>query len=93
MSSDSGIAPLTVTFNDTSTIKSDHWYWDFDDVIKIDSTQKKPVHVFGQVGVYSINMTVHNPNGNFSCIKTITVNPFTIDILNKLYWFLCSLYR
>jgi hypothetical protein len=92
-SSDSGVAPLTVVFNDTSVIKSDHWYWDFDNDGRIDSTQKSPVHVFGEIGVYPINMTVHNPNGNFSCIKIITVHPFTIDILNKLYWGLRSLER
>jgi PKD repeat protein len=87
-SSDSGAVPLTVTFNDTSAIKSDQWYWDFDDDGKIDSAQKNPVHVFEQVGVYSVNMTVHGPEENFTCIKTITINPFSIDILNKLYWFL-----
>lgn len=88
VSSDSGTVPLTVAFNDTSAIKSDRWCWDFDNDGKTDSTQKNPVHVFRQIGVYSVNMTVHNPDENFSCIKTITVNPFTVDILNKLYWFL-----
>lgn len=86
MSSDSGAVPLTVAFNDTSAIKSDQWSWDFDNDGKVDSTLKNPVHVFGQIGMYSINMTVHGPDENSSCIKTITVNPFTIDILNKLYW-------
>jgi PKD repeat protein len=93
MSSDSGVAPLTVAFNDASVIKSNHWYWDFDNDGKIDSTQKSPVHVFKEIGIYAINMTVHNPNGNFSCVKTIKVNPFTINILNNLYWRLHSLER
>lgn len=87
-SSTSGKVPLTVTFNDTSIIKSDKWYWDFESDGKIDSTQKDPVYVFTHTGTYSVNMTVHNSNGNFSCIKTIEVNPFTTDILNKPYWFL-----
>jgi hypothetical protein len=93
MSSDSGRVPLTVAFNDTSAIKSDHWFWDFDNDGKIDSTQKNPVHVFGQIGIYAVNMIVQNPDGNFSCMKTVTVNPFTVDILNKLYWNLCNLKR
>ena len=87
-SSASGKVPLTVTFNDTSLIKSDKWYWDFESDSKIDSTQENPVHVFTHIGTYSVNMTVYNSNGTFSCIKTIKVNPFTTDILNKPYWFL-----
>ena len=88
MSSDSGVAPLTVAFNDTSKIKSEHLSWDFENDGIIDSTEKNPVHVFEKVGVYSINMTVSSSDGSFSCIKTVTVNPFTSDALNKLYWFL-----
>jgi PKD repeat protein len=88
MSSASGKAPLTVAFNDTSIIKSEQWCWDFENDGKIDSTEKNPVHVFEQTGIYSVNMTVSSSNGNFSCIKTIAVNPYTTDILNKPYWFL-----
>lgn len=87
-SSVSGKAPLNVAFNDTSLIKSDKWYWDFENDGKIDSTQKNPVHVFTHIGTYSVNMTVHNSNGTFSCTKTIKVNPYTTDIVNKPYWFL-----
>lgn len=88
MSSAFGKAPLTVAFNDTSMIKSEHWNWDFENDGKIDSTEKNPVHVFEEVGVYSVNMTAGNSDGNFSCIRIITVNPYTADIFNKLYWFL-----
>ncbi|MFY9199787.1 MAG: PKD domain-containing protein [Methanosarcina flavescens] len=88
MSSDSGVAPLTVAFNDTSIIKSENLSWDFENDGIVDSTEKNPVHVFEKVGVYSINMTVSSSDGSFSCIKTVTVNPFTSDVLNKLYWFL-----
>src|SRR5690606_26195513 len=37
MSSAFGKAPLTVAFNDTSMIKSEHWNWDFENDGKIDS--------------------------------------------------------
>jgi PKD repeat protein len=62
--------------------------WDFENDGIIDSTEKNPVHVFEKIGVYSVNMTVSDSDGSFSCIKTVTVNPFTSDALNKLYWFL-----
>jgi PKD repeat protein len=47
-----GPSPLTVTFQDLSTGKITHWYWDFGD----GSKSRRP-------GQYSVSLTVVGPAG------------------------------
>lgn len=67
---DSGIAPLTIIFTDTSTGTPTSWVWDFMDGVT--STLQNPSHIFG-VGVYPVKLTVANAYGTSSYIKTIIV--------------------
>jgi len=66
MSIKSGIAPLTVQFNDESA-GATAWSWDFDsDGIK-DSTVKNPIHTFNNAGSYYVTLEVENPAGTSLC--------------------------
>jgi PKD repeat protein len=89
----SGVAPFTVQFLDKSPYAT-FWSWDFENDGKIDSTQQNPVHIYGQAGNYSVNLTIHNKYGNFSTVKTnyITVSAQTTpSILNK-FWEILKYY-
>ncbi|MCP3917774.1 MAG: PKD domain-containing protein [bacterium] len=55
----SGQAPLTVDFTDLSTGYITEWRWQFDD--GTESTAQHPSHTFTSPGLYSINLTVTNP--------------------------------
>ena len=63
-----GNAPLTVQFNDTSTINPTSWSWDFGDGNT--STEQNPVHTYAADGNYTVNLTVSNSYGNNTCVKT-----------------------
>ena len=72
-SPNSGIAPLTVTFNGSAydcdgTIVSYHW--DFGD--NSTSTDKDPTHTFENAGTYSITLTVSD-NDNATGTDTVTI--------------------
>ncbi|HOJ96968.1 MAG TPA: PKD domain-containing protein, partial [Methanospirillum sp.] len=56
-----GYAPLTVQFTDQSLGKVTDWTWDFGDGSS--ATEKNPVHVFNETGVFSVSLTVSGPNG------------------------------
>ncbi|AGB02802.1 PKD domain-containing protein [Methanoregula formicica] len=70
----SGISPVAVQFNDTSTNSPVAWSWDFGDGIT--STEQNPIHWYAP-GTYTVNLTVMNGGGNDSLLKTnlITVTP------------------
>ncbi len=73
----SGIAPLTVKFNDASTGSGiSTWKWDFDNNGIIDSTEQNPEHTYPTAGTYSVNLTVTNYVGSDCEVKTdyITVS-------------------
>ncbi|MFA5212926.1 MAG: PKD domain-containing protein, partial [Methanoregula sp.] len=63
----SGISPLPVQFNDTSSNLPFIWYWDFGD--GTNSTVQNPVHWYAP-GTYSVNLTVRNGGGSNSVLKT-----------------------
>ncbi|WP_308219145.1 PKD domain-containing protein [Methanoplanus endosymbiosus] len=51
-----GLAPLNVSFTDTSTGSVTGWSWDFGDGTT--STVQNPVHIFTDPGSYTVNLTV-----------------------------------
>jgi PKD repeat protein len=57
-----GLAPLAVTFNDTSTGDVVAWLWDFGDGDV--SAQQHPAHTFDQAGYYTVTLTASGPAGS-----------------------------
>jgi PGF-pre-PGF domain-containing protein len=72
----SGLAPLTVQFNDYSE-NADSREWDFENDGFSDSVEQDPVYTFVSAGSYEVNLTVSNEYGNNSKIITITVQNST----------------
>lgn len=85
----SGPPPLTVTFTDASTnlpaTLPRSWTWDFGDGGS--STSQNPVHVYTDSGTYDVTLTVTNPVGTDSEVKSgyITVaSPLTLTLRGTL---------
>lgn len=62
-----GVAPLTVTFSDTSTGAIDAYAWDFGDGNT--STHASPVHTYIAPGTYSVTLAATGPGGTSSTTK------------------------
>ncbi len=62
------IAPLSVTFTDTSLGGPTSWNWDFGDGTH--SSEKNPDHIFTAVGRYSVSLTATNARGSNTRTKT-----------------------
>ncbi|MFH1319184.1 MAG: PKD domain-containing protein [Bacteroidota bacterium] len=64
----------TIYFSDLSLYAPDSWYWDFGDGNS--DTVQNPIHTYTAGGTYSVSLTVTNPYGTDSIIKTnyITVS-------------------
>ncbi|MDI6719117.1 MAG: DUF6345 domain-containing protein, partial [Methanomicrobiales archaeon] len=58
----SGMAPLTVSFVDTSSNSPTTWLWDFGD--DETATDKNVSHQYTSPGTYTVNLTVTNAGGN-----------------------------
>jgi len=58
-----GRVPLSVDFFDESLNEPTAWQWDFDNDGVADDTAQDPTHVFGQPGIYSIDLQVSNISG------------------------------
>ncbi len=76
----SGVAPLTVQFNDTSTVGSPNggaiidWDWDFGDLGTSDS--QNPSHEYASAGTYAVILMVTDEHGcTDSDTATVTVTP------------------
>jgi PKD repeat protein len=70
----SGTAPLTVTFQDTSSDNPTSWSWNFDDGTAAD-TDQDPSHEFTDAGTYHVVLTATNANGSDASDATeITVS-------------------
>jgi PKD repeat protein len=69
-----GKAPLTVTFNDISTVSPTSWFWDFGDGTT--ATEQNPVHVYTTAGKYTVSLTATNAGGSNTITRTdyITVS-------------------
>jgi len=75
----SGVTPLTVQFNDTSTGTHDHWEWDFGDGNK--SAEQKPLYTYYKPGSYYVKLTISNASVEQATIvqdNYIIVNPAPI---------------
>ena len=70
-----GIAPLTVSFTDTSSSLVDAWRWGFGDGIT--ATLQYPTHVYTTTGVYTVTLSATGPTGTGVVTRTdaITVTP------------------
>lgn len=68
---DSGDAPLTVSFTDTSTGEPTSWEWDFGDGGT--SLERHPVHTYDSPGTYTVSLTASNSKGQSTATGQITV--------------------
>ncbi|WP_321506259.1 PKD domain-containing protein [uncultured Methanoregula sp.] len=60
----SGVPPLVVQFQDTTTIKNvSAWAWDFNGDNIPDSVEKNPAYVFKKIGNYTVRLTVSTTAG------------------------------
>ena len=66
----SGMAPLKVTFTDTSTGTITAYAWDFENAGVTDSTAADPTHTYDTPGTYSPKLTVTSAGGTNSVTKT-----------------------
>lgn len=73
-----GQKPLTIRFSDMSTNSPNQWLWSFGD--NTTSTQQNPVHVYTQIGNYSVTLMASNSFGSngLTRINCVTVNPSPI---------------
>ena len=70
----SGIAPLSVSFTDTSTQSPTSWAWDFGDGSS--STLQNPWVTYANPGTYTVSLTATNATGSSALATgTITVTP------------------
>ena len=76
-SSSTGVAPLTTTFNNTSTGTVLSYAWNFGDpnTPSNTSTVKNPYHTYLYAGTYTVTLTAIGPQGTTPStkIQTITV--------------------
>jgi PKD repeat protein len=70
----SGPAPLTVKFFDTSIYvnNTSNWNWTFGDGGT--SAEQNPVHIYNNKGVYNVTLEVSNEWGNTSSIRAFYIN-------------------
>ncbi|MFA4877624.1 MAG: PKD domain-containing protein [Methanoregula sp.] len=64
----SGVKPLKVSFNDTSTNEPAGWRWTFGDGTH--STNRHPVHTYTSAGNFTVSLNVTNSDGSNSTVKT-----------------------
>ena len=62
-----GIIPVTIQFNDTSTLSPTSWLWNFGD--NVTSTEQNPVHQYNNTGNYTVSLYVSNNVGNTTTTK------------------------
>lgn len=70
----SGIKPLSVTFNDTSTNAPASWLWTFGD--GTNSTIQHPVHIYTSAGNYTVSLNVTNGDGASAAVKEKYISVF-----------------
>jgi PKD repeat protein len=73
----SGVAPLSVAFNNTTTGQVTSWAWSFGD--NTTSIVKSPTHVYSAAGSYTAKLTATGPGGAVSKTMVISVTAQTSD--------------
>lgn len=63
----SGIKPLTIQFNDTSTGNPDSWNWNFGD--NTNATTQNPAHTYNTAGNYTVSLKATNSGGNDTTVR------------------------
>lgn len=74
----SGVAPLTVSFIDTSSPTPTGWLWNFGDGTI--STDQNPVHVFSSPGEYTVSLFITQPGGYTPEIKVAYINVSAVPV-------------
>jgi PKD repeat protein len=72
-STNSGCAPLTVVFNNTSSANATTFNWSFPGGTPASSTEINPTVVYAQAGVFTATLTATNAQGSSTTNTTITV--------------------
>jgi PKD repeat protein len=70
----SGVAPLTVTFTDSSTNTPTNWDWTFGDDSSENVTVQNPVHTYASAGNYTVSLNATNTAGLNITTKTSYIN-------------------
>jgi uncharacterized repeat protein (TIGR02543 family) len=77
-----GKAPLQVSFEDESIGDIDSWLWDFGDGSV--STEHHPIHIYGDLGTYSVTLEITGPEGGDSRTRsnyiTVSDTPVTYNL-------------
>jgi PKD repeat protein len=70
-----GAAPLSVTFNNTTTGSMPMtWAWDFDTTTaSVDSTAQNPTHVYNTPGTYTVALTATNSVSSSTTTRDVVV--------------------
>lgn len=80
----SGVAPLTVSFTDLSVGNPTGWFWTFGDGGS--SSDRNPVHIYPNPGLYTVSLLVQNSYGTTSKTVPNLINvggtPTPTDITN-----------
>ena len=79
-STTAGVAPLTVTFTDTSTGAPTAWQWDFDDDGTVDSTEQNPTYTFATPGTYSVKLLASNTVSSNAVVKSNFVRAIGVPV-------------
>jgi PKD repeat protein len=81
---DTGAAPLTVVFADTSTGTVSHWYWEFGDGST--SQLQNPTHIYASDGTYTVSLWVSGAGGSDGPAEdTITATVALGNITGEAY--------
>lgn len=78
----SGIVPLTVQFNDTSSYSPNTWLWNFGD--GTNSTLRNPVHTYTMADTYNVSLTANNTMANNTIGSNTTTRAGYINVSNPL---------
>lgn len=69
-----GVAPLSVTFNNTTTGSTPMtWAWDFNEDNVTDSTAQNPTHVFNTADTYTVELTATNSVNSSTTTRNVVV--------------------
>ncbi|MGD1018382.1 MAG: PKD domain-containing protein [Verrucomicrobiia bacterium] len=85
----SGIAPLTVTFTDTSIGIVTNWYWDFGDGSTTNVTTPSVTHTYS-LGTYTVTVVVTGPGGVDASTQPNAVMAMTVFQAWQMQYFRCT---